>query len=109
MFRLPRASSMLAFGLSLSFTFTTAGATVPDPSTHLLVPGDYNHDGLIDALFQPLDTSGGGAVVLQDSTGQLSIVSQSWNTGYLGIDWAASDTKLTAGDLNGDGYDDIVL
>ena len=109
MLRLPRASSLLAFGLSLSFTFSTASAVDFSSGSYTQLPGDFNADGLIDVLYQPLDTSTGGAIVLQDKTGQLSIVSQSWSAGYLGIDWAASDTRLTAADLNGDHFDDVVV
>ena len=69
-----RRSSLLAFGLSLLLTSVTAGAV--DPSQSLAVPGDFNADGRQDVLYQPLQPGSRGAIVLQDSTGQLTVVAQ---------------------------------
>ncbi|HEY3645641.1 MAG TPA: FG-GAP-like repeat-containing protein, partial [Gammaproteobacteria bacterium] len=101
-----RRSSLLAFGLSLLLTSVTAGAVDPG---HQAVPGDYNADGRLDALYQPLKPGARGAIVLQDGTGKLTVVAQDWDPGYLGLDWSASASTLTATDLNGDGQDDVLV
>ena len=106
--RIARAS-LLAFGLSFFCVFTTAGAVDLDPTTHVAVPADFNGDGRLDALLQPLQASGGGAILLQDGTGSLSVVAQSWEPGYLGLDWSTASSRITAADLNGDGQDDVIV
>ena len=106
--RIARAS-LLAFGLSLSLSFTTASAVDLNPSTHSAVPADFNGDGRVDALLQPLQATGGGAILLQDGTGSLSVVAQSWEPGYLGLDWSTAKSRITAADLNGDGQDDVIV
>ena len=108
MFRSRRASSLSAFCLSLFLAMTTASAVDLNPATHQQIPGDFNGDGRMDALLQPLDEATQGALVLQDGQGNLSVVAQSWNPGYLGLDWSVGKTWLTAADLNGDGQDDVL-
>ena len=88
-----RRSSLLAFGLSMFCTFTTAGAVDSDPS-HLSVPGDFNGDGRLDVLLQPLTAVGDGSLVLRDGIGRLSVVAQGWDPGYLGLDWSVTASTL---------------
>lgn len=104
-----RVSSLIAFFFSLCVTFTTAYAVDLDPATHQAIPGDFNGDGRIDALLQPLSDSVGGALLLQDGTGNLSVVAQGWDPGYLGLDWSAGKSAITPADLNGDGLADVVI
>src|SRR5690242_13765015 len=103
-----RRSSLLAFGLSMFCTFTTAGAVDSDPS-HLSVPGDFNGDGRLDVLLQPLTAVGDGSLVLRDGIGRLSVVAQGWDPGYLGLDWSVTASTLATADLNGDGQDDVLI
>jgi RHS repeat-associated protein len=104
-----RRSSLLAFGLSLLLTSITAGAVDTDPRHTLAVPGDFNADGRLDALYQPLKPGSRGAIVLQDGTGHLTVVAQDWDPGFLGLDWSTGASTLTAADLNGDGQDDVLV
>lgn len=104
-----RRSSLLAFGLSLLLASITAGAVDTDPRHTLAVPGDFNADGRLDMLFQPLKPGAHGAIVLQDGTGQLRVVAQDWDPGYLGLDWSTAASTLTTADLNGDGQDDVLI
>ncbi|HEX7966330.1 MAG TPA: RHS repeat-associated core domain-containing protein [Gammaproteobacteria bacterium] len=103
-----RAHSLPAFFFSLLLTFSTAGAVDLDGS-HLAVPGDFNADGRLDVLLQPLTTRDRGSLVLQDGTGALSVVAQGWDPGYLGLDWSAGASVVTTADLNGDGQDDVLV
>ena len=78
---------------------------------HQLIAGDFNGDGKADLFFQAPDAKGLNAVVLADANGQFTAAKpdQSWNDGYTGLNWAASESQVYAGDFNGDGRADLLV
>jgi hypothetical protein len=107
--RITRSSSLLAFGLSFFCTFATGSAVDLDVATHRLVPGDFNGDGLVDGLYQPLDSTQPAGIFFRDAAGDLSIPGQVWDTKYLGLDWSAGASVLHTADFRGLGRADILL
>ena len=107
--RIARGSSLLAFGLSFFCTFTTASTVDVNATAHLAVPGDFNGDGLTDALYQPLDGSQAAGIFFRDSAGNLSIPGQVWDAKYLGFDWTTGASVLHTADFRGLGRADILL
>jgi RHS repeat-associated protein len=78
---------------------------------HTLVAGDFNGDGKADLFFQPTDSKGLSAVILADANGQFTAKQpdQSWNDGYVGFNWATTESMIYAGDFNGDGLSDLLV
>lgn len=101
-----RIASILVFCLSLLLTLGTGAAAFGNPQ---LISGDFNGDGQLDALTQPVDDTGPTSIVLSDSMGQLTIPGQSWPAGYLGLNWGQSNSVIHVGDLTGSGRDDILV
>ncbi|MGE5625237.1 MAG: FG-GAP-like repeat-containing protein, partial [Bacillota bacterium] len=105
-----RLRSLPAFSLSLFFALAaSANAVDLSAATHLPIPGDFNGDGRLDALFQPLTAGGKGIIMLRDGMGRLTVMAQQWDPNYLGVDWSAKGSALTTADLNGDGQDDVFV
>lgn len=77
---------------------------------HKLVVGDFNADGRADLFFQAAVPSGTHAVVLADANGQFTgSATQTWNDGYLGLNWSASKAFVFAGKFNGDSRADLLV
>ncbi len=78
---------------------------------HRLVAGDFNGDGHADLFLQASEGDGLNAVVTADAEGLItaSAPDQSWDDGYAGFDWTASEALVFAGDFNGDGQEDLLL
>ena len=64
-----RFSSVLAFCLSLLVTLGTGAAAAGTPRA---ISGDFNGDGILDALFQPPDEHTATPIMLGDMTGALT-------------------------------------
>jgi RHS repeat-associated protein len=107
--RIARGSSLLAFGLSFFCTFTTASTVDTDAAGRHAVPGDFNGDGLVDALYQPLDATQPSGIIFRDSAGKLSIPGQVWDAKYLGLDWSTDASVLHTADFRGLGRADVLL
>src|SRR5487761_396995 len=101
-----RFESVLVFCLSLLLTLGTGAVAASTPQA---ISGDFNGDGRLDALMQPADDTGQTSIILSDSTGQLTIPGQTWNSGYLGLNWGQSNSVIHVGDLTGNGRDDVLV
>ena len=77
-------------------------------NAYLVIVGDFNGDGKADILLQPR-TAGDSYVLLTDSTGQVSAISQTIASTAMGVSWSAMDHVIVAGDFNGDGKSDLFL
>ncbi|MGA9854684.1 MAG: VCBS repeat-containing protein [Gammaproteobacteria bacterium] len=87
----------------------TLGTGVAAAGTPQAISGDFNGDGQLDALMQPVDDTGQTSIILSDSTGQLTIPGQTWPAGYLGLNWGQTNSNIHVGDLTGNGRDDILV
>lgn len=77
---------------------------------HKLVPGDYNADGKTDLFFQATGAAGTHAIVLADSAGQFTgSASQTWNDGFLGLNWSTTKAFVYSGKFNGDSRADLLV
>jgi RHS repeat-associated protein len=89
----------------------STGGIVWSQDQHHIVAGDFNHDGKADLFLQATSKAGLNAIVLADGNGQFtaSAPAQSWNDGYLGLQWATMEAVIHAGDFNGDGRSDLLI
>ena len=78
---------------------------------HGIVAGDFNGDGRADVFLQTVDVNGLNAIVTIDESATFSATqpAQVWGDGYLGFDWAVSESTVHAGDFNGDGLADLLI
>ncbi len=74
---------------------------------HNLVIGDFNGDGKADVFMQAAYPSGWDVVLT--STGSGFTVGQTWQDGYLGLQWSQAGAVISAGDFNGDGNCDLFV
>ncbi|MGH8415587.1 MAG: FG-GAP repeat domain-containing protein, partial [Gammaproteobacteria bacterium] len=101
-----RPASVLAFCLSLLLTLGTGAAAA---GTTQAIPGDFNGDGIPDALFQPSNETSTAQIVLGDASEQLTIPAQTIAADYLGLSWGQDQSNIITGDFIGNGRDDIFV
>ncbi len=68
--------------------------------------GDFNGDGKTDIFLQP-SGPGDSYLLLTDSSGQISAISQTIPDHAMGLSWSADQHHLIVGDFNGDGHADL--
>lgn len=77
---------------------------------HKLLAGDINNDGKADLFMQATNASGINAVAFTDSYGTFTTSpTQSWNDGYLGLNWSTQSANVFIGDFNGDHLADLLV
>jgi len=101
-----RFTSIITFCLSFLLAFGTALAA---SGTSQDITGDFNGDGIPDALIQPLDSQSPSQIVLGDSYGNLTIPAQTIQPGFLGLSWGQAKSNIITGDFTGNGRDDFLL
>jgi RHS repeat-associated protein len=77
--------------------------------THDVYSGDFNGDGKGDLLVIAKNTAGLSGIYATDASGQPTTQLQSWNSGFLGINWQDSRYTAVIGNFNGVGGDDVLL
>jgi RHS repeat-associated protein len=73
---------------------------------YTVLVGDFNGDGKADIFLQsngPADSY----LLLTDSSGSVSAISQTVPVGAMGLDWSFDQHHLVVGDFNGDGHADL--
>jgi len=73
-----------------------------------VVVADFSGDGKTDIFLQST-TGGDSYLLITDTSGQVSAISQTIAAGAMGLDWSASSHVIHAGDFNGDGKADLLL
>lgn len=75
-------------------------------NAYTVLVGDFNGDGKTDIFLQS-NGPGDSYLLLTDSSGQISAISQTVPEQAMGIDWSADQHHLVVGDFNGDGHADL--
>lgn len=68
--------------------------------------GDFNGDGKTDIFLQP-SGPGDSYLLLTDSSGHISAISQTVPDHAMGLTWSTDQHHLVVGDFNGDGHADL--
>ena len=105
--RLTRSAAV--FFTVLVFTLGVTNIAAQGLPSGKQVQGDFNGDGILDALFQPATTTGTAQIILGDVTGQLTIPGQSIPAAYLGLSWSQDQSNIVTGDFIGNGRSDILV
>ena len=114
---LPVEATVLDFATSSSYSLRLHGATGGDNLGYGQAIGDFNHDSMPDLVVSAPTANGGGGYVyilygpLAAGERDLATSSQ-YNVRFEGVPGspgAGAGDQLAAGDLNGDGTDDLII
>jgi hypothetical protein len=86
-----------------------AGGAPVSTDTHDVYPGDFTGDGKSDLLVIAKDPTALSGIYATDASGQPSTLLQSWNSGYLGINWHDSRYTAVVGNFDGVNGADVLL
>lgn len=79
------------------------------PTTHQVISGDFNGDGRTDLLVQALDDSSNTFISFSFQESGQRIMDFLLDPDTLSIGLSASQSRLLAADVNGDGSDDVLV
>ena len=74
---------------------------------HRIAVGDFDGDGTADLVLAPIQSTGEARVLLADGTGGFTTTIATTSFGLSATDWTGH--LPVAADLDGDGYDDLIL
>jgi hypothetical protein len=83
--------------------------TVPTPHSleGICYKADFNGDGYLDILAIGNDNKIN--IYLAKGENEYGSVTQSWENGYLELEWVSDNTTLYINDYNSDGREDIII
>src|SRR5438477_1780 len=75
-------------------------------NAYTVVVGDFNEDGKTDIFLQS-NIPGDSYLLLTDSSGKITAISQTLPAQAMGLVWSADQHRLVVGDFNGDRHADL--
>lgn len=98
-----------ALGLAMLLWVSTAWATTWSTQTHDIYPGDFNGDGKDDVLVIAKDAASYSGIFITDGSNTPAVQHQSWNSGFLGINWHSGNYTAVIGNFDGVNGEDVLL
>lgn len=106
---LPNPSSLILVTLVLGSFGLSVTSGPREDARFLTLRGDFNGDGNLDSLEQPLLPGFPVTATYGEYDGAEATEQQSWTSDSLGLDWSAQRTRIVVGDFDGDGRADLLL
>jgi len=105
-----RLGAAMGDGFETVQTFTRGALGIDwSPNDTVLEVGDFNGDGRDDLFAQSIEFGRPQYLLLADSAGRFNAVADTIPADHLGFGWSADQTRIVAGDFNGDGQSEILL